>query len=520
LPHGHKPARCNVLPAGWRLAAGDASARIIKRNVNRTDSNNTTTTWSWRYCLRPRGRYRTLFEDVNEYNGYGDIITYSDPVLAGGHAAATSADYAGGGRYGCTSAVTLYDLRTGASNNAFTGDCDYGQSITDLVLNPQGFAAWRATAPPTRIGTQIDGVSCPSVSLCVAVDGSGNVLTSTDPTGGRADWSITSVTPGEWLAAVSCPTVQFCVAVSGLGRVVVSNDPLGGSGAWQAATIAPRGLTGISCPSASFCVAADNAGDVLVSTDPAGGAGAWTRSQVDPTGAITGVSCPTMKLCAATDYSANVVWSTDPNGGAWIISHVDSEPNNPSLIGITCPSVSLCVAAVSNYGGGDLEISTDPTGGASAWTRTHVDDRNEPMGGTCASTSMCVVFDRAGNVLSSTDPAGGPAAWSTAPAADGIVAVACPSVSLCVGVSNGGAIVSSTNPTGGQGAWSTAVVDAPACALSTPCIAEQLYLHDGSGTQQIDSAPPGTGNVIGPPRFSGNLLLWTHGGAPMQLTLP
>ena len=37
------------------------------------------------------------------------------------------------------------------------------------------------------------GVSCPSSGLCVAVDRAGNVVTSTNPTGGAAAWTVTDV---------------------------------------------------------------------------------------------------------------------------------------------------------------------------------------------------------------------------------------------------------------------------------------------------------------------------------------
>ena len=38
-----------------------------------------------------------------------------------------------------------------------------------------------------------DAVSCPSVSLCVAGDENGNILTSTDPTGGASAWTKSQI---------------------------------------------------------------------------------------------------------------------------------------------------------------------------------------------------------------------------------------------------------------------------------------------------------------------------------------
>ncbi len=49
----------------------------------------------------------------------------------------------------------------------------------------------RTTPGPS--GTLISAVSCPSVSLCVAADQGGNILTSTDPTGGANAWTGATV---------------------------------------------------------------------------------------------------------------------------------------------------------------------------------------------------------------------------------------------------------------------------------------------------------------------------------------
>ncbi len=498
---------------------------IIKRDLNRTDRNETKVTWSWRYCLRPRGRFHTLFQDSSAYGGYGDIVTYTDPVLSGRYAATTDIDEAGGGRYGClrgTNILRLTTARAVASGRGPAVTC--AVSISGLVVNTRGFAAWRQRSPLPATFTPINGVSCPSVSLCIAVDGGGNVLSSSDPTGGRAAWSLNQVVSGP-ISAVSCPTAAFCAAVSSL-MVLTSTDPVGGASAWHAATVDDRALTSISCASESLCIATDNSGDLLASTDPTGGAGAWTKVDVDNGTWITSVSCPSTALCVATDYGGNVITSTNPTGGAqaWSIAKVDTEPGAAALVGVNCPSASLCIAPGQDYTGGNLAISTNPAGGASAWTLTHVDGNLELTAAACATNSLCVVFDGAGHVLTSTNPAGGPAAWTTTPGPTPgpgwpVRSASCPSVSLCI-AAGGGSILSSTNPTGGSAAWSAAPVDVPDCALTTPCIAEQLYAYTPhAGAQIFDSAPPGTGQVISDPTLNGNTVTWTDAGVAKQLTL-
>jgi len=110
------------------------------------------------------------------------------------------------------------------------------------------------------------------------VDGSGNVVTSGNPTGEAAVWTVTKV---HGMLAVQ----------PGLGDFVT-----------------PR----LSCPSSGVCVAMDASGNVVTSSNPAGGATAWTLTNagVDAFNYVSGVSCPSSGLCVAVDRSGNVVTGT------------------------------------------------------------------------------------------------------------------------------------------------------------------------------------------------------------------
>ena len=74
-------------------------------------------------------------------------------------------------------------------------------------------AAVRVPPPP-------GGPSCPSSGLCVAVDNRGNLVTSSNPTGGAAAWTVTDVDGSNGLDGVSCPSSGLCVAVDQSGDVV------------------------------------------------------------------------------------------------------------------------------------------------------------------------------------------------------------------------------------------------------------------------------------------------------------
>jgi hypothetical protein len=133
----------------------------------------------------------------------------------------------------------------------------------------------------------LNGISCPSTRLCVAIDASGAILWSTNPSGPSGAWHLDDVDAGNDLTGISCPSTTLCVAVDGVGDVVSSVDPTGGDGTWSVASV-DRNATAlntdtggtsltraISCPSSTLCVVVDAAGDAFTSTDPTGGSGRW-----------------------------------------------------------------------------------------------------------------------------------------------------------------------------------------------------------------------------------------------------
>jgi hypothetical protein len=80
--------------------------------------------------------------------------------------------------------------------------------------------AWHASdAPLALLGAA--GLSCPSVSLCVAGEVFGGVVTSSDPTAGEQAWTPVQVDGSNAVNAVSCPSVSFCAAVDYAGNVIV-----------------------------------------------------------------------------------------------------------------------------------------------------------------------------------------------------------------------------------------------------------------------------------------------------------
>src|SRR5271166_409156 len=254
--------------------------------------------------------------------------------------------------------------------------------------------------PPFAYPAEVSGVSCPSTSLCVAVDGVGDVLASSNPTGGTEAWTRTKVT---------------------------------------------ESLNGVSCVSAELCVAVGNQA-IATSTKPADGSNAWSTTSV--WGDLEAVSCARTRLCVAVDGLGNIWTTTNPTGGvsAWSKAHIGEF----DFRGVSCPSTKLCV--VVGYEHGDVVTSTDPTGGAGAWTVTNVDSNNTISDVSCPSERLCVATDNAGNVLTSTHPTGDAGEWRSVPVGGGLEHVSCAAWRFCIAMT-GHEVITSTEPVGGAAAW-------------------------------------------------------------------
>jgi hypothetical protein len=149
----------------------------------------------------------------------------------------------------------------------------------------RGAGAW--TVETVDAGNTISNIACPSTSLCVAGDTQGNILTSTDPTGGSAAWGIGHVDDssnygcdqdggsGPQCAAgptgISCPTESLCVLVDGSLGEYSSRDPAAGASSWMGrggGEPLSEGFMGLACPSLELCVGATGYGGQVVTWDP------------------------------------------------------------------------------------------------------------------------------------------------------------------------------------------------------------------------------------------------------------
>ena len=344
-----------------------------------------------------------------------------------------------------------------------------------------------SAVPRASISLGLVTVSCPSVSLCVAFDSEGRLVTSTDPAV-PTTWKVAKV-GGEPLG-VSCPSVSLCVGVGlfSRGALLVSTKPTGGAGAWRVVSVAAGVDAGaVSCPSLSLCVAGGQFnGDILTSTDPAGSSQAWRVEHVDRHASVLSISCPAVTLCVAADDAGNLLSSTNPDGGAsaWHIVHIGETLTAHAAV--SCASVTLCVAVED----GHLLTSTNPTGSPAAWRVNTVDALGLVDSISCPSTSFCAAGDIFGGAATTINPAAGPRGWELehVDGTNAINAVTCPSVNLCVAVDASGNVV-----IGGSVAPTLTV---PTIRVGRPADAEQLTAVRRGSRLRVDTGlaiacPPG-----------------------------
>lgn len=217
-------------------------------------------------------------------------------------------------------------------------------------------------------------MSCPTASLCVAVDAEGDVVTSPSP--GSGVWTLASSHTGHHLTGVSCSSQTLCVAVDSSGNVLSSVNPTGGAGTWSVQKIASGELVAVSCWATGTCAAVDSSGEALASADPGSSAATWNMTPVDGE-RLTGISCASSGLCVAVDGRGEALASDDPT--AAIPTWSQSSPNSQALVGISCLSGGFCLALDT---AGRSVAARVPAPGATTLTPTEVADTSATLAGT------------------------------------------------------------------------------------------------------------------------------------------
>jgi hypothetical protein len=264
-------------------------------------------------------------------------------------------------------------------------------------------------------------------NLCLAGDSKGGIWASVHPGRGKVSWSrerVNTAHGGVAITAIACPALNLCVALDGNGQLMHSSNPAGGAKYWSHATridpaTAPgggySGFSAISCPSTQLCVATDNAvdGQIAYTTDPAGPASGWKLATIGTGVILDAVSCPTASLCVIGGSVR--YYSTDPTGGATAWTEIGSLDGTSSMFSsLSCNTAKLCVGVGYGNAGTGLSASTSTlTTAGGTWTGAYVgNDPPSPATGlvdsvSCPTRNLCVAVDGASNAYTTTTPVRG-----------------------------------------------------------------------------------------------------------------
>ena len=233
------------------------------------------------------------------------------------------------------------------------------------------------------------GMSCLSASWCMAVDGSGDVIsyngsTWTDPASHHVDTEVNG--NGSDASGISCPTTTFCMVVDQMGYAVEYSG-----GTWGTPELLVGGgssnqgqnaiaLDAVSCPSATFCVAVDRNGDAMTFDGSSWTSPAFVDDNGTNNDSLESVSCASVTMCVAVDDNGNAL---SYDGSKWSAPDL-IDPPYYTLESVSCPTPSFCVAV-------DLLGQALTFNGTSWSSPVAVDPDMEPLYAvSCASANFCV----------------------------------------------------------------------------------------------------------------------------------
>ncbi len=275
----------------------------------------------------------------------------------------------GGASWSLQSAPNASDL--GALSCApGTSDCwavgtigAWDGAVIDAQDDDQG---WSSQQVPGGVGALVS-ISCPTALECVAggaifaggnADDGADVVVTTD---GGSSWTANPLanTFNGNVNGISCPSTSDCVATINehtSSSIMISTN---GGETWtyqfEVDSLSSAGLTGISCPTTSTCYVVGQSQHVskfgaviAVTTD----GGVHWSGETPPAGASTigldGISCPTISNCWTSDggslfkTTTSSFFETTDGGSTWSAAGPSVPDGNFSAP--TCPDGSTCVA--------------------------------------------------------------------------------------------------------------------------------------------------------------------------------
>ena len=315
------------------------------------------------------------------------------------------------------------------------------------IRTTNGGVSWEPETIPAGLSDgYITSLSCPSASVCTAIDPNGFMRT----TDGGKKWSQEALIAGvSSPTALSCPSGSTCVAAAGAGQSAVTLHTTDAGSRWVSDAFAAglSQLDAIACRSTSVCEGGGLGGSVRT-TD---GGAKWAEQS---TGAYSGyavdsIACSSVSVCEAGEGTASAVLHTTNGGTTWVATTTfPPSLGRAPFTGMACPKSSFCLGIMYTGSGSAILRTTD---GGNVWVNVGslLAARESLTGLACPSASVCEAVGEedstnGGAVAIRTTDGGlkwvGGAKFPSNIA--GLTGVACPTTSTCEAVGSSYAITS------------------------------------------------------------------------------
>lgn len=145
----------------------------------------------------------------------------------------------------------------------------------------------------------ITSVSCPTATFCGAVDNKGQYDYSASPTT-ASSWlpppngtaGFQGIDTGNSINSISCPTSSLCVAVDNVGNYLYWASPSAYNN-WTHANIdSTNSINSVTCTSSTVCVAVDNKGNYLYTNNMSSSGATWSSAGTGVTDSLSSSCSP------------------------------------------------------------------------------------------------------------------------------------------------------------------------------------------------------------------------------------
>jgi hypothetical protein len=340
--------------------------------------------------------------------------------------------------------LEAWEQRRGRSDRVARNWLWYATAGLMLAVSVVSPAVAQSSTATIDGGVDLRGISCPSITQCIAVGDAGNPRipeAQEVPFNPTAPGTATPIGMGVGFGVsfVTCPSASQCTALDLVGQQLTFPPYHEHAHPRVTARIDNGILVAIACPSVLQCTAVLEPGTQEVTFNPAAALlpGAPARPSYTPTANIgtgqTGpvlIACPSVRQCTVVDNLGHEETFNPTSPPPPSAIPVDMGGGTP--FGLACPRVSQCTVGDEQ----GREVTFNPASPGAPTPATIGEPHMEAL--ACPSTSQCTAIGVRTAVTFNPASPSKPTPVVIKSTGANLDAVACPSARQCTAVDHGG----------------------------------------------------------------------------------